>query len=105
VRVSGNWDSYSAQNLVMQLEKCDPEKRSTCKSDEFIKKWVSDKYLLMTYNNERFNAGMYGKPRFTKEQTLEWLNIDRENQIMRRYLVQTTDLELGDKMVGHEMPD
>ena len=50
----GEWNSGSAQVLFFVFKKCDKTKRSTCKSDEDIKKWLETRYLVVAYNKYTF---------------------------------------------------
>ena len=36
----GNYDSSAAKNLIVAFEKCDPEKRNDCKSEQEITEWL-----------------------------------------------------------------
>ena len=36
----GNFDNSAAKNLLVAFEKCDPEKRNDCKSEEEITEWL-----------------------------------------------------------------
>ena len=36
----GNFDYSAAKNLLVAFEKCDPEKRNDCKSEQKITEWL-----------------------------------------------------------------
>ena len=43
----GNFNSEKTKNLRIIFEKCDPEVRDDCKSDEEIDEWMFSKYIIV----------------------------------------------------------
>ena len=50
----GNFNTDTAQNLMVVFEKCDRELRYDCKSEEEIAEWMQQKYILILENFKRF---------------------------------------------------
>lgn len=48
--IYGDYNSWKAQQLNVQLLKCDPEERDDCKSPEEITKFFRDKFIMIFYN-------------------------------------------------------
>ena len=45
--------------MTITLIKCDPEQRSTCKSDKEIAEYLRDKYIVVLENNYNFKQQNY----------------------------------------------
>jgi hypothetical protein len=88
VNLVGNWNTESAKVLEFYFEKCDSEKRETCKSEEEVQEWMKDKYLILAYNRQLFMTDKFGEKRFKKNSYLDWLPVDIETNIMNRYNIQ-----------------
>ena len=55
LQIWGNYDTGSAANILVVLDKCDPLNSAvTCKSEEEIQEWLRFKYILTTSNSKRF---------------------------------------------------
>jgi len=63
----GNWNTSEAKLLVIDFEPCNPEERDTCKSEEEIRQWLRDKYIMVVYNTQIFNRAEYGEKRIHYE--------------------------------------
>ena len=50
----GNYDTAAAKNLLVTFDKCDPEKRNDCKSEQEITDWLSSKYIIILENSKSF---------------------------------------------------
>lgn len=88
VNLVGNWNTETAKVLEFYFEKCDSEKRETCKSEEEVQEWMKDKYLILAYNRQLFMTDKFGEKRFKKNSYLDWLPVDIETKIMNRYNIQ-----------------
>jgi len=88
VNLVGNWNTETAKVLEFYFEKCDSEKRETCKSEEEVQEWMKDKYLILAYNRQLFMTDKFGEKRFKKNSYLDWLPVDIETNIMNRYNIQ-----------------
>ena len=49
----GNYDTQTATNLMVVFESCDKTKQK-CKDDDVIKEWLSNKYIIIYENIQRF---------------------------------------------------
>ena len=83
--ISGDWNSDEGSSLYFQLERCDPAKRRDCKGKEAEQEFLKDKYLIMAYNQMRFDDGTYGSEAVETEQALDWININMQSPVMHRY--------------------
>ena len=63
----GNFDSYAGSNLLVTLEKCDPEERDDCKDDAVIDEWLAFKYIVILQNSEKFVPHKFGQSRIEAE--------------------------------------
>ena len=51
----GNFDTNAADNLMVVFETCDPQKlgfAQRCKSDEEIRTWMQEKFILVLTNQK-----------------------------------------------------
>ena len=62
--------------VFVSFDKCDRKQRKTCKSDEEVREWMKDKYLIIAYNKQMFNSRKFGDEKFSKYSTLEWFPMD-----------------------------
>ena len=71
--IKGHYDSYTAANLMVVYEVCDPTKR-TCKSKEKIEKALEYSYILLVENREHYShaADTGSDESFHKEATFKW---------------------------------
>ena len=71
--IKGHYDSFTAANLMVVYEICNPEKR-TCKSKEQIEKYLEFTYILLVENREHYShsAAVESKNSFLKEATFKW---------------------------------
>ena len=59
IRLAGNYNSESAQTLALTFEKCDPTKRSTCKSEEETREFMKTKNFVTIENSFSFRQDLY----------------------------------------------
>jgi hypothetical protein len=62
--------------VFVSFDQCDRKQRNTCKSEEEVKEWMKDKYLIIAYNKQMFNSRKFGDEKFSKYSTIEWLPFD-----------------------------
>ena len=61
--IKGTYDTLNSINLVVVFELCDREKRSTCKSDEEIKKKLEGSYIIILENKQTYQPNEFpGSP-------------------------------------------
>ena len=94
LEVQGDYNSDNAQQLNFQLIKCQGGKAKGCKSDAEIVEYFRDKYILLYYNQIRFDSFKYGLPSISPEANLKWLLVNTQMQITIPYKVSTTKLML-----------
>ena len=56
IKLQGEYDSSKARHLAIVFEKCDPKKRSTCKSETEIENWIKGKYIITIENTWTFRS-------------------------------------------------
>ena len=50
VNLYGDFYSEKGSGLFLELRRCDPDKRATCKTDEEIDTWLDSKYIWLADN-------------------------------------------------------
>ena len=55
ISIQGDYNSAITQNFVIQFSMCDPTKRSTCKDESEILRWLRRKFILTFTNQRRFD--------------------------------------------------
>ena len=75
IYIYGDYNSKSAQVLNLIFEACDPEKRSTCKSEEEITAWLKRKYIITVENTNVYRMHVYNESRVTHESHFKWYPI------------------------------
>lgn len=75
--IMGNWDSPSAQNLLIVFEPCRNETSSevVCKSKEYIKEWMSTKFVILVYNTNHFHQHKFGEDTMERESQVTWIRL------------------------------
>jgi len=77
--VYGNYDSYKARLLSLQLVKC--HDKDYCKSPEEITSFFRRKYFYTLSNSIRFDAQYYGEQSIIKESTTKYSIINTQAQV------------------------
>ena len=73
IDIYGNYNSQRGSTLFLAVEKCDPSKRSTCKNDDEISKWLSNKFVFILINEIVFHPDEYEYPgKIEKRSSLKW---------------------------------
>ncbi len=83
--IHGDYNSHKAQMLNVQLVRC--HDRSDCKTDAQITEFFKNKFILLVYNQIRFDSGAYGENSIIPETRLLWLPISTQ-------VIQTTPLKI-----------
>ena len=100
IEVQGDYNSPRARTLTFFLEKCDPEKYTNgkCKSDEEITKWLQRKFVVVYYNQMRFNTRDYAPDdKISREGKLDYIPINTQMREEVVYQIQLTQLQLQDE--------
>ena len=66
----GNFNTYKTRNLRIIFEKCDPEIRDDCKSDEEIDDWMFSKVIIVIENKKHFKSNKFESERIYKQSKL-----------------------------------
>ena len=61
VDIHGNFDTANTTQIHFLMERCDPEKRSTCKSDEEFSNFTNNLYYIHFHNSVRFVQTGFGE--------------------------------------------
>jgi len=59
ISLMGDWDSFEAKTIIFSLERCNQKLRSTCKSPRQVREWLKDKFIILSYNTDRFVSDQY----------------------------------------------
>ena len=70
--VHGDYQSVDVTHLTIHLERCNPEVRSDCKTDEEITFWLRRKFICTLINNERFDPEIYEGEKVVREGIFTW---------------------------------
>ena len=92
----GNFQTESAKILLIIFERCDHGLRKTCKSDEELKNWLKDKYLVFAYNKQVFNSTGFKEKAINKYAWIDWLPFDINNSMLTPYTIQQSELRSFD---------
>ena len=52
--LKGNYESIEGSTLLITLDRCQPEDRSTCKSDEEFDEWIKDRMMYLIQSTQEF---------------------------------------------------
>ena len=73
----GNFNTQMARTPVINISKCNPTQRDTCKSDEEIKEYLKDKLLVIIENNYKFKPEVIDKnKRVEKRSEISFIPLD-----------------------------
>lgn len=89
----GNWDTEVTNLAQIYLESCDPEERSTCKSDSEVKDWMKNKYMFLVFNKKTLKNNEFGDKSFTETSYMLKLPLDRHNTNMNMFDVRLEYLD------------
>ena len=98
--IHGDYDSYNARMLNIQLVKCKGGAEAGCKSNEEILKFFRNKFIVLYSNQIRFDSTKYGPDAIIKEAKTSWLAINTQVQSQIPYQVSSTQLFLQDEMIN-----
>ena len=98
--LNGDFNSATALMMNIQLIKCTG--REDCKSDAEILKFFRGRYIMLMYNQIRFNKDEFGEERITKESRIAWLKINTQVRQTLGFKVLTTQLELQDEIANFD---
>ena len=73
--VKGDYNSNSAQLLLITFNRCNDKVRTDCKPKKEIDDFIRGKYLVVMSNTVRFDSLLLAKDAVVKESTLTWYPI------------------------------
>ena len=92
ISINGDFNSNKATRLEIYFEKCNPEKRATCHTEEEIAQWIKRKFIMVFHNQERFDDHAYGQDRIIKESILNWIPMNSQIRSYVGYKVKLTEV-------------
>ena len=84
----GDYSSYKASQFNVQFIKC--HDRPDCKSQEEITAFIRNKFLLILYNQVRFDSTRYEWDSIIHESKIMWLPVNSQVQQTTPFKVLTT---------------
>ena len=70
--------------------------RPDCKKDEEITKFLKNKFLLLIFNQVRFDSRYFGEEAIIPESKINWVPVNTQIQQTIPFKVSTTELFLQD---------
>ena len=78
--IYGDYDADMTSNLMVVLEKCNPEKRE-CKTDEEITEYLKFSYIIVLHNNQDYSNPIDNpSERVMEESFIKWLPINAKDR-------------------------
>ena len=74
----GDYNSNTANQFNVQLQRC--HDRPDCKSEAEIDAYLKNKYLIILYNQIRFDSRYYGQDSIVPESRLHWVQVSSQIQ-------------------------
>ena len=94
-QIYGNYDSYSAENLMVVFELCDPDK-TTCKSEQKIKEWIKSKYIVTLTNQRDFISHEFKEKRIAEQSSIKWFAMSEISRVDQVRMITRSKLKLND---------
>ena len=90
LEINGDFSSTNGRQLDMQLIKCSGGPANGCKTDEQIISYFRNKWILMYYNQIRFDSFEFGLDAIQTESQIKWLPINTQQQTTYPFKILTT---------------
>ena len=99
--IHGDYNSKETRQLNMQLLRCQntTEEPDQCESEEVISKFFKKKFLLMLYNQKRFDSSKYQKDSIVQEAKSIWIPVNTQWQQTIGYQISKTHIFLQDQAI------
>ena len=97
--IYGNFQAEKARLLGVQLVKC-TNRPGYCKTEEEILDYFRGKYLILLYNEIRFDQKFYGDESIKARSHMAWLPINTQVRQTLPFKVSTTQLFLQDLTIN-----
>lgn len=72
----GDYNSYKASQFNVQLIRC--HDRDDCKSEEEITAFLKNKFLLLLWNQVRFDSRYYKEEAIKQESRIMWIPVNTQ---------------------------
>ena len=95
LRVSGDYNSETARQVNIQLKKCNG---TGCKTDDQIKEYFRNKFMLMLVNEGHFVTDGFGEQRVKQEARVQWLRINSYAPQTIPMQIMQSELQLQDQL-------
>ena len=96
VKIWGDYNSLATQQLSVRFRMC--VGHDYCESEENIREWLKRKFVLIAFNEIRFELNGFGQRVSHKISKLLYLPINSQVREIVPYNVQLTELELQDNI-------
>ena len=73
LRISGDWNSNSGKSLYAVFNKCSGS--DDCKSEEEIEEFLRGAYVMVLYNQIRFDGSRFHEDAILPESRVKWMPI------------------------------
>lgn len=73
---------------------CEPGGDVVCKSDEEIREWLSGKWIVLLYNQIRFDQEQYFEASRIQEARISYIGVNSQARQINPHKIQVTSLEL-----------
>ena len=96
----GNYDTTAARTVVINVYKCNPSVRDTCKSEEEIDDFIRGKYIIILENNYKFKQENYSREdRVMKRSEMHFIPLDpgRSEELIKK--VEVYDVTFQDRLL------
>ena len=85
---------------MVVFEKCDPEKRTTCKSEEEITAWLEFKYIILLENSKQFVSHLFETDRIAESGWIRWFPVSNQARTDYVKIINRSELNLNDYRVN-----
>ena len=96
----GDYNSAKAQQISVKFEMCDDTKERfkgvTCKEKEEIQKWLQRKFIILLYNQMRFDPKGFHEAAIISESRINYIPISSQVRQIIPFKVEQTNLSLQD---------
>lgn len=92
IKLWGDYNSPKAQTFKVDFEKCTG--KDYCKSEAEIRDWLRQKFIVLIYNQVRFNPEGYGEQSVIRESRIHYIPVNTQVREMHRFQVSTYLVDL-----------
>ena len=101
-KIFGDYNSYKASQFNVQFLKCNKDIHPDveCKSDAEITEFIRGKFMMLVFNQVRFDSSQYGHDSIISESKLQWVPVNSQIQQTVPFKISTTLLFLQDEDIN-----